>query len=231
MTKEEALLKIKDQLKKLMSFGEEPAKAEEEMKYATMKLKDGSEIAIADGTELGVGVEVMKVDAEGNKTPCDDGEYELEDGRKISCKDSKVESIAEIAVEEAKKEDETPMNPAEMEKKMEEMPKEEEKKMEDGEGEGMKVEDRVAALENQLAQVLEILQGMSKMQEVAMSKIETIASEPAAESIKIGKEPKLKTSTAFSSVKSEIEELKEVRKRFNISSNGGYSFTATKTEK
>lgn len=223
MTKEEAILKIKDQLKKLMAFSEmgsemDPAKEEkkEEMKYATMKLKDGSEISIADGTELGVGVEVFKVDSEGNLTPCDNGEYELEDGRKISCKDGKVESIAEIAVENGEKKDETPMAPAEMaEIEIETKPEEEG-------GNGM--EERINALEKHLAQILELLQGMGQMQEVAMSKIEKLAAEPAAESIKVGKTPA--KPQGFSSVRNEIEELNSIRNKFRINNNGGYSFNA-----
>jgi hypothetical protein len=222
MTKEEAILKIKDQLKKLMAFSEmgdvEPNAEEnkKEMEYETMKLKDGSEISIADGTELGVGVNVFKVDAEGNLTPCDDGEYELEDGRKISLKDGIVESVAEIAVENGEKQDETPMAPAEMaEIEIETKPEEEG-------GNGM--EERINALEKHLAQILELLQGMGQMQEVAMSKIEKLAAEPAAESIKVGKVPA--KPQGFSSTRNEIEELNSIRNKFRINNNGGYSFNA-----
>lgn len=222
MTKEEAMLKIKDQLKKLMSFSEEATEPAEEKKYSTMKLKDGSEISIADGTELGVGVEVFKIDADGNQVPAEDGEYELEDGRKITLKGGMVESIAEVEVAEAEKVDETPMDPAQM--------NEAPGIGAPAEGESNPVEERISALESQIAQILELLQGMGQMQEVAMSKIEKLSSQPATESIKVGKKPEM-SNTTFSSLKNEIDELKDMRKKFNISNNGGYSFNATTAKK
>jgi hypothetical protein len=231
MTKEQAIEKIKDQLKKLMSFSSEEATVEQ-VKCASMKLKDGSEILIADGTELGIGVAVFKLDPEGNQIPAEDGEYELEDGRKITLKGGLIEAIAEIETEDEK----SPMTDAEMAevaKKAEEEIKKEEK-MEEGievEVEGPSVEERISNLEGQIGQILEILQNMGSMQEVAMSKIEAIASAPATESIKVGKKPSANTSVAFSSYKSEIEQLKEVRKKFNLTNKSGYSFKATISQK
>jgi len=226
MNKDEAIIKIKDQLKKLMSFSTEApaeeAEATEEKKFTTMKLKDGTEISIVDGTELGVGTEVFTVDADGNQVAIADDTYELEDGRSIVIVGGKVDSISE-STEETK--DETPMNPADTEvkdEKMGENPEGEEAQ----EGENP-IEDRITSLENQIAQILEILQGMGSMQEVAMSKIEAISSAPATESIKVGKIPA--GNQTFSSMKTEMDELKEMRNKFKLNGNGGYSFNAAKT--
>lgn len=225
MNKEEAMSKIKDNLKRLMSFStDEATETKEEMKYTTMKLKDGSEITIAEGSDLGVGTEVFKIDADGNQTPCEDGDYELEDGRNITIKGGLVEAIAEAKAEGEGAKDETPMNDAKnAEEKMAEEPKADEEKSTEGEN---PIEDRISSLENQITQILEILQGMGSMQEVAMSKIEAIAKAPATESIKIGK---TMTNNNFNSVKSEMEELKQLTNKYKLNVNGSYGFSAAKT--
>lgn len=216
MNKDEAIIKIKDQLKKLMSFSAEAPTEEvatEENKFSTMKLKDGTEISIADGAELGVGTEVFVIDADGNQAAIADETYELEDGRSIVIVGGKVESIAE-SVAETK--DETPMNPADTEVKDEKMAEAgatEPAGEATAEGENP-IEARIASLENQINQILEILQGMGSMQEVAMSKIEAISSEPAAKSINLGKTPM--SNTEFSSTKSEMDELKELKAKWKL---------------
>jgi len=79
------------------------------------------------------------------------------------------------------------------------------------------VAERVSALEQQVAQILELLQGMANSQEMAMSKIKEIAESPAEPAIKTGK---TFSNVEFSSLKSEIEELKEVAKKFKFNPNG-----------
>ena len=224
MTKDEALLKIKDQLKKLMTFSETPNTTSETPKagetkevksFTNIKLKDGSEISIADGTELGVGIEVYTIDADGNQTPCEDGSYELEDGRTITITGGVVETIGETTGEDPKETaTETPENPAQLaaETPSTETPSEE----------GAET-DRITALENQVAQILEILQGMSNMQEQTMSKVEAFSKEPAVESIKVGKT--LTGTKTFNSMKSEIDELKEIKNKMKFNTNGGFKAT------
>ena len=233
MTKDEAILKIKDQLKKLMSFSSEAddsAEQTEEKKFISMKLKDGSEISILDGTELGVGTEVFIVDTDGNQKPIDDDSYVLDDGRTIVVKGGKVESISEADSTQEDAKTETPETSAQMESTEDEKDSEKDKeKMSDGE-ETTSVEERVSNLENQISQILEILQGMNSMQEVAMSKIKEIEDAPAVPSVKTGKV--INTGNqAFSSIKNEIDELKEMKKKFNLVSNGGYTFKATQSIK
>ena len=98
-----------------------------------MKLKDGSEISILDGTELGVGTEVFIVDTDGNQRPIDDDSYVLDDGRTI-------------VVKGKYRDWETPETSAQMESTEDEKDSEKDKeKMSDGE-ETTSVEERVDGL-------------------------------------------------------------------------------------
>jgi hypothetical protein len=222
MNKEEAMLKIKDQLKKLMTFSAE-ATPMENVKCESMKLKDGSEIMIPDGSNLEPGVECYTLDADGNQIACADGSYELENGQSIVVSGGKIETVSDAT---DKKEEESPENPAnttpeEMampEKKAEEEPEKEEVEI--------SIEERVGKLEKHISQILELLQGMSNAQEMAMSKINEIAESPAEKSIKVGKSTSTASGVAFGSVKSELEELKELRKKFNT--DNSYSFSGKK---
>lgn len=201
MEKNEAIFKIKDQLKKLMSFSEEVVKETFEVKYESMKLKDGSEIVIPDGSSLEPGVDVFTMDADGNQIPCEDNTYELENGQTIVVVGGKVESVSDMTTGE-----DTPENPANTTPEAMAAPAmggsaaEAAKEGETPEEEGVEnsVEERVASLESQIAQILELLQGMSNAQEMAMSKIIEISEAPAEKSIKVGK---TLSSVGFNSVK------------------------------
>ena len=222
MTKDEALLKIKDQLKKLVAFSSTPNTTSEmpvadnttdTKKFTNIKLKDGSEICIADGTELGVGTEIYVIDADGNQTPAEDNSYDLEDGRTINVVGGIVDTISDATGEDPKDASvETPENPAKMADATTETPDQE----------GAEA-DRITALENQVAQILEILQGMSNMQEQVMNKVDSFSKEPAVESIKVGKT--LTGTKTFNSMKSEIDELKEIKNKMKFNTNGGFKAT------
>jgi len=207
MDKNEAILKIKENLKNLMTFSSTMV---EDVKCEAVKLKDGSEINTPEGETLAEGTECFTLDADGAKVPCD-GPYDLEDGRSIVVSGGKVESISEAAPEEAGKVEETPMNPAEMvaapvgEAEVEG----EEPEVEAAEN---SVEDRISSLESQISQILELLQGMSNAQEMAMSKIKEIAEAPATGSIKVGKT----ADVSFSGFKNEIEELKQLKNKYKL---------------
>jgi hypothetical protein len=226
MNKDEAIVKIKDQLKKLMAFSTE-ALATDAMQYETMKLKDGSEIMIPDGSMLEPGVEVYMIDADGNQTPCEDGSYELENGQTIMIAGGKIESVADSEQPAEEQQTETPATEAQMAAATPGAGAEAAKENESPEQEAAESQlpDRVAALEQQIAQILELLQGMSNAQEMAMSKINEIAEAPAAPSIKIGKTTSSKVE--FNSIKNELDELKSLKNKYKISSNGGYAFNAT----
>jgi hypothetical protein len=229
MNKDEAILKIKDQLKKLMAFSAEAEMpATEEVKCESVKLKDGSEIMIPTGSNIEPGVEVYMVDDAGNQTPCEDGSYELENGQTITVSGGMIDGVADTTQPEgeqtqspegdAKMAAATPGAGAEAAKEGETPAQEEAENM---------IGDRVAALEQQIAQILELLQGMSNAQEMAMSKINEIAEAPAAPSIKVGKSVGSSTAKVeFSSTKDEISELNKLKNKFKINGNGGYAFNA-----
>lgn len=232
MNKDEAILKIKDQLKKLMAFSAEAeAPMTEEVKCESIKLKDGSEIMVPEGSNIEPNVEVYMVDADGNQVPCEDGSYELENGQTITVKGGVIEGVADTTQPEGEEQTQSPEGDAQMsaatpgaEAASEgETPAQEEAETNIG--------DRVAALEQQIAQILELLQGMSNAQEMAMSKINEIAEAPAAPSIKVGKAVGSSTTKVeFSSTKDELAELRNLKNKFKINGNGGYAFSAATTK-
>lgn len=218
--KEEAMNKIREQLKKLMSFAAEPetpsVEAEEDKKkFETLKCKDGLECVIPDGSKLEVGTPVSTLDESGMETPLENGPYELESGETIVITDGLIESVATTSPEAPV--EETPVEDACVpEKKMGDMIPEIEEGIEEEEDVEMvdgEIGKRVADLESQIAQILELLQGMSNAQEVAMSKINEINSAPGAPSIKVGKS--LATGS-IGSIKNEMDELKKVKNKFNL---------------
>ena len=229
MNKEEAMLKIKDQLKKLMSFSTEAEAPTEEVKCESMKLKDGSEIMIPDGSNLEPGVECYTMDANGNQIACADGTYELENGQSVVVAGGKIETVSDVTTGEDSPENPANTTPEAMAAPAGGAAEEAKKEGETPEGEMVEnsVEDRVAQLEQQISQILELLQGMSNAQEMAMSKINEIAESPAEKSIKVGKSTSTGGSdVAFGSVKNELEELKELRKKFNT--DNSYNFSSKK---
>jgi hypothetical protein len=222
MNKEQALSNLKDSIKRLMTFAVEPAV--ETPSYDSIKTLDGVTILIPAGAELAVNTPVLAED----QTPLVDGEYKLENGTTISVVAGIVNEISETAVEEATPEtpvaveEATPETPVTMEEATPETP---ETPAVDSE-----LASRVSELEMQLAQVLELLQGLATNQEVAMSKIEEsfskieeIASAPATESIKTGRVVEQGFSSTIS-VKDEIAELREIQQK----KTNSYGFTATK---
>jgi hypothetical protein len=227
MNKEEAMLKIKDQLKKLMSFSAEAAPMEQ-VKCESMKCKDGSEIMIPDGSNLEPGVDCYTLDADGNQIACADGTYELENGQTVIVSGGKVETVSDAT---DKKVEESPENPANVTPEEMAAPAPTDEAAKEGETPEKEVveisiEERVGKLEEHISQILELLQGMSNAQEMAMSKINEIAESPAEKSIKVGKSTSTGSSVSFGSVKSELEELKELRKKFNT--DNSYNFSSKK---
>ena len=219
MLKEEAMLKIKEQLKRLMTFSVD-AETPVEKKMTSIKLKDGTEISYVDGSELGIGVEVYKIDEDGNQTPIEDGDYDLEDGRIITIKDGGVEVIAEAPVEAGS--EETPIT-SEKEKEKDEAKLEEPKGVEVEVEEGTDMEARISAIEENISSMMEAISTMGHMQEMSMSKIKAIESSPAASSIKVGKTT---SNGNFNSNKLEIDELRELRNKYKLNTNGDYNFSA-----
>lgn len=219
MTKDEALNSIKETLKKFMTFKTE----EVELKQGTdVELQDGTKLTV-DG-ELTVGSPIYKLDDMGAKTPCEDGTYELKDGRSITVAKGAIESVSDANPDAKEKEGESPVSDATPVGATAETMADAENPVEDKTeggveepGEGGDINARVSAIESQIAQILEILQGMANMNEQTMAKVNKFAASPAEDSIKSSKKVAddvySKSKATNNKFKSEIDELKELMKK------------------
>lgn len=212
---EQALNEFKEVFKKLFKFSKEEAK-----KFSDFVLSDGTKITTtADLIEIGV--EVYAIDDLGNQTPLNNGNYVLEDGRNITVEDNKVTEIS------GDNGTETPIENADtsktVEEKMEEGLPEEAPKIE-VEVEGG-LEKRVAELEAQLSELIDMITNMSKCQvesnQEMMSKIEEFAS------VIPGEAPIANTKRGYKALNStkemvknsSLEELRELREMYSKKSN------------
>lgn len=201
MNKEDVILSIKSSLKRLFSA---------DMKFADYTTTDGMKIH-CDADKIEVGVGVQGIDEMGMFFPLDNGTYVLNEGYTINVVDGKVESISEVAeVEEEELEDIgkeiTPTSETEM-KKVEEM--------------GKKIE----MIETQMAEILslvnDMVKGQEKMNNVLMSQIEEVKSQPATPSIKNDKKGFQGFSKDFSREvkKNELEDLRKIISEKNKNNN------------
>jgi len=173
MNKNNEIKTIKDALKRLLF--------NDTKKFQDIPVKDGSKLVIADGAELATGVEIYSLDENGNQIPAEDGSVELADGRTIVIKNGLVDSISEASEnpgEDSPQDDANISDPTDVKNDVT-------SGAAPSGGEDASLESRVSAIENQLAQILELLQGMENTQEVAMNKaFDKLKSAPAVESIK-----------------------------------------------
>jgi hypothetical protein len=215
MDKNEAINNIKDTLKKMMAF----TKA---LKFDDLKVQDGSTLSVEKGADVEVGTAIFKQDDQGNTVPCEDGDYVLEDGRTITVASGKISAIAE-APEDGDDSEESPVADANTQEAMDATAP---VATDPDAADDADLGTRVGALEQQIAQILEILQGMSNMQEQAMSKINEFAASPAEPSIKEKKKPAdayQKARLVYNANKNEIDELRKLVKKSN--GNGYNSFS------
>ena len=140
------------------------------VKLTDVKTKDG--IILNFEGELAVGTEIFIV-AENGSTPAPDAEYILEDGSKLKVVDGKVDEImeAETPVEDAPAEEIPVEEVAAEEIPVEEAPAE------------ASVAEKIAALENQIKEIYEILaelvDGMNKNELKEEIKVEMAKVQPA----------------------------------------------------
>jgi hypothetical protein len=194
MNKNETINSIKESLKKLFAS---------DVKFSDFVLTDGTKIT-STATDLGIGVEVYAVDDMNNQTPLDNGDYVLEDGRTITVVDNAITKMAGQTSTEA----ESPVSNADVKEEMNddmlEVPSEEDH-----------LGKRVADLEAQLEEVLNLLKQMSdaqmKSQEQMMSKITTIASEPGDEKVQVSKIGYSEYSSKNVNAKKNMSEIEELR--------------------
>jgi|ERR1035437_1598752 hypothetical protein len=225
MNKELAIKNIKDTLKRLMKFASEK-------KFTDIETADGTKLQVEDGTELAVGVAIYKLDDAGTQTPCEDGSYDLKDGRTITVVGGLVDSISDASTNPKDKAAESPKadagagtNPvAAAATPTTATPDAAPKDGATDANDDADLISRVSAIEDQIAQILEILQGMSNMNEQTMNKVNEFAASPAEDSIKPSKkivdDVWTKTKNTYNTNKTEIDELKALMKK---NSNSNYS--------
>jgi hypothetical protein len=194
MNKNETINSIKESLKKLFAT---------DMKCSDFVLTDGKKIT-STATDLEIGVEVYAVDELGNQTPLDNGDYVLQDGRTITVVDNGITTIAGEMSTEA----ESPVSNADVEQEMTDG-------MVEPASEEGDMGQRVADLEAQLEEVLNLLKQMSeaqmKSQDQMMSKIKTIANEPGDEKVKVSKVGYNEYSSKNVNAKRNMSEIEELR--------------------
>jgi len=158
--------------------------------------KDNKKLIVM-GDDLAEGVEIYELADDNTQKPLNDGDYELQDGRKFTVANNMVKSIT--APEPAKEGDETPVENAKV-KLADGMPDGQENGATPAAGD---IEARLSALEQEVAELMNAMSGSMEAQKKTMSKlnetfakVKQIANEPGGEPVKIGK--KLKTGEVTS---------------------------------
>lgn len=158
--------KLKETLKGLIKLSENQ---EVEIKLSEIILKDGMKL-FTPAEVIEVGVEIFKLDENGNQLVADNGEYEDADGKIIVVMDGKVAEIKEAM--EDPNEVETPVEEA-MEVVNTEVALE------------SNIETRLTDLEGKFSKILELLDKSIKESEVMMSKVEELEKSPSEDSLEL----------------------------------------------
>ena len=152
---------------------------DQKVELAEAKLKDGTTV-VTPAEAMAVGVEVFVVNADGEQMPVPDGNYELENGAKISVEGGKIEAIEEAPVE-------APAEPAE--ETVEEVEAEKEEKEE------LTLESITALVDEKVAEALnkykEEMQDKEKEKEAKMAKMEESFSAQLPAKAKVKKQEKV----------------------------------------
>ena len=203
MKKENSIQEIKNTLSKLLRLSKE-------VKCGTLILTDGTNVSISS-EELEIGAEVYMLDDLGNQTPCNDGDYVLQDGRTFTVVEGKISEIKGITEDKPEDGDTTT---AVAETLTADLP-EAEAETEDGAGVDGDLMKRVADLETKLADVLDLISkmgaGQNEMNEQLMSKIKKFGSEAGDEPVKMGKKGYTEYSSENSTKKQKDENFRELK--------------------
>lgn len=161
--------KLKATLRKMLS-----------LQLGEVAIKDGKKLYWSSEEDLREGLEVFVEDENGELIPAPNGVYETEDGKKINVEDGIVKKIEDPKAEVAPENVEENLEDAQPE----EEPAEDKK---DDEKEDAAIEDRVAAVEAKVAEILaafeQVLNGMSALEgriEEVEAKVAKIETEPDA---------------------------------------------------
>lgn len=212
MNKDQAIQNIKDTLKNLMKFSTQ-------MKYQDIPLSDGTLLSIEDGSDVGVGVAVFQKDPNGNSIPATDNSYILADGRTIVVKGGMIESITDAEPTQDDAQAASPTADANVAStQMTTTPEQPAPNGATNTTDGNGLETRVANLEGQISEILEVLQSMSNMQEQTMSSIQAFGKLPAEQSYKAEKVGTVDISPR-GKFNRDMEELREIQTKFKLNSN------------
>lgn len=161
--------KLKATLRKMLS-----------LQLGEVAIKDGKKLYWSSEEDLREGLEVFVEGENGELIPAPNGEYETEDGKKINIEDGIVKKIEDPEAEVAPENVEENLEDVQPEEK----PAEEKK---DDEKEDAAIEDRVAAVEAKVAEILaafeQVLNGTSALEgriEEVEAKVAKIETEPDA---------------------------------------------------
>jgi hypothetical protein len=203
MKKENSIQEIKNTLSKLLRLSKE-------VKCGTLILTDGTNVSISS-EELEIGAEVYMLDDLGNQTPCNDGDYVLQDGRTFTVVSGKISEIKGIT-EDKPEDGDTTTTVAET--LTADLP-EAEAEIEDGAGVDGDLMKRVADLETKLSDVLDLISklsnGQNEMNEQLMARIKKFGSEAGDEPVKMGKKGYTEYSSENSTKKQKDDNFRELK--------------------
>jgi hypothetical protein len=186
LSKENAMLELQNSFKKLLEFSK--------VKFEDVPLKDGSKLAIEDGSTIDIGCPIYRLDDKGNQVAVDDGDYILQDGRTVTIEGGLVKVLA--GPDKTTSDVETPQSDASntnVDKETMDAATAPQDKAPDAPTEdGGDLASRVSQLETTLEQIMEMLQGMMNSQEQNMkkvsefsSKLKDLENQPASAPIKM----------------------------------------------
>lgn len=197
--KQEAILKIKETLKSLMKFESEVV----ENTFAEVMTQDGYKL-VFDGDTLTTDTLIYKLDEAGNRIPCEDMEYILEDGRTIVVTSGAVSEIREETVVENG--GESPVEDANVEATKEEMEIEVKEIEKIQEVVANPLQEKVEMLEAKLNKVMEMLSSLTNVSEEMTQKFEEFSKQPGEQAI-----GHIKFERELTQEESRVERLKQLK--------------------
>ena len=167
---------IKEKIKSLLTFAAETA-VQTATQTIDVETADGNKYTI-NAADAVVGADIYSIDGNGVQTPVADGEYVLTDGRTIVVASGKITEVKGSA--DAKSGNQTPVEPAPVGMAA---PVDTNSAPTQDAQPSTDLEARVNSLEEQLAQILDILDGLTNNSAEMMSKVNKLSAAPSTEGI------------------------------------------------
>jgi hypothetical protein len=192
---------IKEKIKSLLTFAAETA-VETATQTIDVETADGNKYTI-NAADAVVGADIYSIDGNGVQTPVADGEYVLTDGRTIVVANGKITEVKGSA--DAKSGEQTPVEPAPVDMSVDTnlAPTQDQAQP------SSDLEARVNSLEEQLAQILYMLDGLTNNSAEMMSKVNKLSAAPSTEGI-VAKKKEIHISNADA----KLESIKNLMTKF-----------------